>query len=373
MTTAAGGPLAWWRARPEVLRGTGAPLQWPLAVGAAAGAALGGGAGLLLGFGERSIQSAVVAAFVLAAGSMLPARLAVPVAALVGATVLLSSVVADATTGSPAAAAVAMALVMFATSVLTASVPLGLLLGMCGSYVYMVVSGFGVIATYTRSLDAFRGLVVSLVGVLAALVGVAVLSWVRRGRDAGSPPGDAADRSSTARPDVVGPVLASLRTFDRHARDGVRRGLALGVAMFLFQVSGTRDAFWMLLAAFVVLLPNGRSPLPNALARVAGTFAGALVVGGLAVVLPPTLLLPLGAAAMILSLAYAQRSAAMAATLGAMAAVVLVGVPEGAVLPWAVSRFVDTLVGATLGLVFGYLLWPKDKPVVEVPPDDVPG
>jgi hypothetical protein len=52
----------------------------------------------------------------------------------------------------------------------------------------------------------------------------------------------------------------SLRSFDEHARDGVRRAIPLAVLMFFFQRDGGRDAFWSFFGAYLVLLTTGKTP-----------------------------------------------------------------------------------------------------------------
>jgi hypothetical protein len=43
-------------------------------------------------------------------------------------------------------------------------------------------------------------------------------------------------------------MWSALRSFDEHARDGVRRAVPLAVLMFFFQQEGGRDAFWIFFA-----------------------------------------------------------------------------------------------------------------------------
>ena len=54
--------------------------------------------------------------------------------------------------------------------------------------------------------------------------------------------------------------MASLRSFDERARDGVRRAVPLAILMFFFQLNGRRDAFWTFFAAYLVLLTPGKTP-----------------------------------------------------------------------------------------------------------------
>lgn len=278
-----------------------------------AGMAAGYLAAHALGFGERGVQSAVVAAL-------------------------------------------AMAAIAFLTSVLTAAQPVGLLIGMVTSCAYFLVTGTGVIAARVIGRDLPEIGVLSLVGLAAGLVLVVVRALVEQALRPipDTPPGP--------RTLLLAPVARSVRTFDRHAQDGVRRAIALGLAMYAFQSIATHDAFWVMLTVFVILLPNGRSTVGKALARVAGTVVGvgfAVVISSL---LPDAVVRPLAVLALAISLALSTRSAWLSVAMGAVAASVLTGLPRDDVAGFAAARLVDTLIGTALALAAGYLLWPRATP-----------
>jgi hypothetical protein len=149
-----------------------------------------------------------------------------------------------------------------------------------------------------------------------------------------------------------------VRTFDSHARDGVRRALALGVAMFAFQTLATHNAFWVMLTVFVILGPAGRPSPLTAARRVVGTLAGVLAAVAVAQVLPWPAVLAISVAALALSLAASTRSTAVSAAFGAAAAAMLVALPSGDFLGHAAARLVDTVIGAAIAVVCGWLLWP---------------
>jgi hypothetical protein len=54
-------------------------------------------------------------------------------------------------------------------------------------------------------------------------------------------------------------MWASLRSFDEHTRDGVRRAIPLAIGMFSCQRTLAHDSLWVFLAAFAVLLPTEKS------------------------------------------------------------------------------------------------------------------
>ena len=100
-------------------------------------------------------------------------------------------------------------------------------------------------------------------GLLVAFVGTAV----RRRHEP--------DQVRAARaPMPIRPILASLRSFDERARDGVRRAVPLAILMFFFQLNGGRDAFWAFFAAYLVLLAPGKTPRSLAAAAWAAPCSG---------------------------------------------------------------------------------------------------
>ena len=339
-----------------------APVLWTALLGVVCGGLAGAGIAFLADLGTRSITAGLVGAFVGATGFAGTRRLSLLFALATAVCVSAGTVLAVGTTGLPLAAALAMAAVAFLTSIATASPPVGTILGSLVSVAYLLASGLGVVAESMLGMDVQRGAVVSLLGSAGGLA--TTLAWyvVRRdGREAPTTGSDPAERH--AHPPVWAPMIRAVRTFDGHARDGVRRALALGLAMLAFQVVGTRDAFWMLMAAFVVLSPSGKSPLASAIVRVAGTFVGVAALVLVALLLPQAAVVVLGVVSMALSIAYSQRSATLSAAMGAAGAAVLVGLPTGEYAAWALHRLLDTVVGAAIALVVGYLLWPKDPTV----------
>src|SRR5512134_3382587 len=90
------------------------------------------------------------------------------------------------------------------------------------------------------------------------------------------------------------PMWESLRSFDEHARDGVRRAIPLAILMFFFQQEGGRDAFWIFFAAYIVLLTAGKAPKSLALVRVGSTLFGVVLLAVASLVVPDKLLFSLG-------------------------------------------------------------------------------
>jgi uncharacterized membrane protein YccC len=123
-------------------------------------------------------------------------------------------------------------------------------------------------------------------------------------------------------------MWASLRSFDEHARDGVRRAIPLAILMFFFQREGGRDAFWIFFAAYIVLLSTGKAPKSLALARVGSTLFGVVLLAFVSLLALDKVLFSLGLL------------------------ILLAGVGLSPPYP---------IVGCAIALVATYVLWPRDK------------
>lgn len=336
--------------------------QWRLMGAILLGMVAGFAVAWLLGWGERGIQSAIVAALTLASGSSGRLRTALPVAALLGLIVVAFSTVGAVTTGYPALAALAMAGVAFSTSIMAAAQPVGLLIALVASNAYFLVTGVGVLEAKAVGGDLGQVGVLGLIGLLTGLVLVALRALVEQALGTAPPA-----RERAVAPALVPPMLTSLRTFDDHAKDGVRRALALGITMFGFQYYASHNAFWVMLTVFVILGPKGRPTLALAARRVVGTLLGVLVVTALASLLPTGLAAALGILALAASLAASSRSTTVSAAFGAAAAAVLTALPSGDFAGYAGARLVDTLIGVSIALAAGFLLWPRSGGSTRVP------
>jgi len=291
---------------------------------------------------------------------------ALPVAAVVGIVVVVYSTVGALTTGYPIASALAMAAVAFTTTVMTAAKPVGLLVGMVASLAYFLVTGVGVLEHEAIGHDMGRIGILGLIGFVVGLALVAIRAGVEQAIGLAPP-------STKARPSLLAPMVASVRSFDDTTKDAIRRAIALGLAMLGFQLVADHNAFWVMLTVFVILQPNGRSTVSSALLRVLGTFVGVVGVVALSAILPSSMAMPIALLSLATSLALSTRSTWLSAAFGAAAAAVLVGLPNGNIVGYAGARLVDTVIGATLALVAGYVLWPRSGPSGASVPEDLAG
>ena len=284
--------------------------QWRLMAAILIGMGVGFGVAWLLGFGERGIQAAIVSGLTLASGSSGRLRTALPVACLLGGIVVVFSTIGAVTTGHPGLAAAAMAAVAFSTSIMAAAQPVGLLVALVASNAYFLVTGVGVLAAKTIGGDLGE------IGVLGA-----PRPGDRPAAGHHPGPGRAGNRKRPARtrprtcPRPPGAMKASLLSFDDHAKDGVRRALALGLAMLAFQYYASHNAFWVMLTVFVILGPKGRPTLAIAARRVAGTVLGVFAVTAVASFVPTGFAAALGVLALAASLASSSRSTTVSAAL----------------------------------------------------------
>jgi MFS family permease len=322
-----------------------------LFIGAALSAPLPQFRGTLLG----ALAGVVVAA----AGSGGPSGISRRVAAISAALALLLTVVAFATGNRPFLAALAMAAVALVTSLAAAAGPLGGVLGFLGSLAYFLV------ATMARVSNLFE--LVSLrwaaahiaVGCLGGLLVVFIGTTVRRRNE----PDEI--KAATAPPIELRSMWTSLRSFDEHARDGVRRAIPLAILMFFFQRDGGRDAFWTFFAAYLVLLTAGKNPKSLALVRVGSTLFGVIVLAVASLVVPDRVLFSFGIVILFAGIGLSPAYQIIGGGLTTIGSVLLARAPTGAVGDWAQRRLLDTILGCAIALVATYLLWPRDRETQE--------
>lgn len=183
------------------------------------------------------------------------------------------------------------------------------------------------------------------------------------------PAGDQPSRAERAAERSRSTAKATGRLLLEHAsprsavfRNSVRGAVALSVAVFVIQVASVQHAFWVVLAALVVLRSNALGTGATIFSAVAGTVVG-IVVGGALIYaigtdeavlwafLPPAILLA----------AYAPRAISFAAGQAGFTVVVLIVfniiVPTGWTL--GLLRVEDVLIGCGISLAVGVLFWPR--------------
>ena len=333
---------------------TGTPPMWRPVSYAVAGLLVGGAFGVLLAPQKGAVLAALTGALTAAAGSTGPTKVSLRLASFAAAAGMLTVFAAFAVTGHPWWAAAAMATIAVFTSCVAAAGPAGAALGMLGSFGFVLAvvgtATVGMVPDVSLLSGALRVLLGAVGGLLVALVG----GRIRNPR--------ASRRAGPDIPAPWGPTWASLRSFDEHARDGVRRAIPLGIGMFVYQRTLDHDTLWVFLAAFAVLLPTGKTPTRVAAARVGSTIVGVLLLTVLDRFIGGAVLFTVAILFLLIGIAYKRTYPLQAGALSAMGAVLLVAGPTGNLETWAGHRLLDTLVGCAMALASMYLLWPKDKP-----------
>ena len=348
MTT--GATLGWRR----WFASTGSPPMWRPVAYAVAGLLIGGAFGVLLAPQKGAALAALTGALVAAAGATGPAKVSLRLASFAAVAGMVTVFAAFAVTGHPWWAAAAMALVAVLTSCVGAAGPVGAALGMLGSFGFVLAvvgtATVGMVPDVSLLSGALRVLLGAAGGLLVAVVGGRFRNR-RTGHGAG--------------PDIPAPwrpMLASLRSFDEHTRDGIRRAIPLGIGMFIYQRTLDHDTLWVFLAAFAVLLPTGKTPTRVAAARVVSTIVGVLLLTVLDRIVGGAVLFTIAMLFLLVGIAYKRTYPLQAGALSAMGAILLVAGPTGDLETWAGHRLLDTLLGCAMALASMYLLWPKDKP-----------
>ena len=324
--------------------------------GLVAGAAL---TGLLPDF-RGTLLGALAGVIVAAAGSGGPSGISRRVALIAAALGFLLMTVAFATGTHPVWAALAMAAVALLTSLGAAWGPLWSVLGFLLSLAYMLIATTARVANLYDLVSPGWAAAHIAMGCLGGLLVVFVgTAWRRRNE-----PEEV--RAATA-PLPVSAMWESLRSFDEHARDGVRRAIPLAVLMYFFQLDGGRDAFWTFFAAYLVLLTPGKNPKSLAAVRVGTTLLGVVLLAVASVVVPDRVLFSLGVVILFTGVGLSPPYPIVAGALTTIGSVLLAGAPTGDATSWAGHRLLDTIVGCAVALVATYLLWPRDRETEAAP------
>ena len=252
--------------------------MWRPVLYAVAGLVVGGALGAVLTPQKGAVLAALTGALVAAAGSRGPTKVALRLASLATAAAVIVVFAAFAVTGHPWWAAAAMAAVAVLTSAVAAAGPIGAALGMLGSVGFVLAVVGAATVGLVPDVSVLSGALRAVLGAVGGLIVAAVGAMLRNRRASDG------DGAGPEIPAPWGPMWASLRSFDEHTRDGVRRAIPLAIGMFIYQRTLDHDSLWVFLAAFAVLLPTGKTAVRVAAARVISTVVGVLVISVLGLV-----------------------------------------------------------------------------------------
>ena len=155
-----------------------------------------------------------------------------------------------------------------------------------------------------------------------------------------------------------GAVLRAAAT-RQAAANGARIGLCMGSATAItVGMHEPAHAFWLPLTVAVVVRPEYASVFVRTINRVCGTMVGAAVAAGVLWAYPSGIAVAIAAAAALgFSVLTAPKLYGFS-IIGVTASALLSGSIGHVDLVLPVLRLLDTVIGAAVAIVFGYLLWP---------------
>ena len=329
---------------------------WGLSLGGLIGGGLGFSIGSQLLPTEAAVGAGVTAILVTAIGLATPRGLRSKLAPLTGLIALVALLLAHLGTGSPLVSGLAMGAVMFVSAISSAGGRAVAVIGTVLGTAYFIPAVVGYTADISTPDTALQG----ILGVAAGLLTVALLArFVEPLEAPGTPQPDARLEGK----DDTGPLhamLAAARTRSPLRAYAVRRAIVIGIAVGVYQASGSHNVFWVALTLFAVLSPDESSTWGKALNRSVGTIAGALLVGALAQVLEPEIVIGIGVAALIIGVSFMKRNYAVYSAGMAMLIVALFGASDNQFFEWAGLRILDTVIGVTIAIASLYLLPYRD-------------
>lgn len=320
------------------------------------------------GFGFIAIISGIVAACTAYSSYGYQLSTAIPRSLYFALFFTATSLLIVMTTGIPWLAAVAMAAMAFVGSVLTTAGALGLNAALMSSTAYLLMSGFSLILIKDQAFPFWLVILAALVG---ALVGVAmstlssfVLSLLKRPHTQQVP-------RIVSLSSMFSSMASAIRDSRRAHRDGIRRAVALGIAMLIFQSVPTHDGFLLLMTTAIVLPVYGRVTLLTVGSRLLTSFMAI----GIALILPFVLPRASVTVIAILIIAYAIASALRSTThslaAAGMAFLLLIGAPGAELGIYAGWRLIDVAAGFVIAWVCGYVFWPKQPLMITPIPSDL--
>ena len=318
---------------------------------------VGAAAGKALGYDEQAIASGLISLFVVGTALAVPEPVSYRAAVAIGLVATLGLLIAEATTGDPIPAGIAMGVVSLLMS-----------LGRAGGKVSFVV---GLVLGTAYFLPATLGLVdgiggedvaeIGLAGIVVGLILAMAVSTLHRlfGKES---PAEEKEPRTAERPGPALPLMwAELRGLGPDARTGIRRGLLLGTVMALYQVDGNVNFFWILLTINLILQPDPNAAVNRALSRSTGAVIGALLVGVLSQFIPGTTMIILGVLAVLFGISWYRKDYTVYAACVTFLAVSIYGADTGSFWEWAGLRAMDTLIGAAVAIASIYLIFPERK------------
>lgn len=291
------------------------------------------------------------------AGLQVPKEKSLGASLITGVVVMVSLLLAWVTAGQGVLAGITTGLVMFLSALAARQQGTVKTLGMAIGTLYFLFAILGIANHLSGSGQAMT--IVELSG-LGSLVGIGflivlhlvnVLTRYQLISDR-KPAPKAATSPDTGSFFARGPGL----------RYAIARGLLLGIGMGIYQADQNNSVFWVMIAIWVVLQPEGAATWEIALKRGLGILAGCLAIGVLTQFVSQETVIWIAFALLLVGLAYYRRSYAIYQTCMSMLIVALYADVTGeGIVHWALMRILDNAIGIILALALAYFVLP-DRP-----------
>ena len=340
------------------------PLDLRLSALAIVSLLAGAGAAVATGFDQASaVAGGMISLFVVVAAIAAPQPATLKAAVASGVVALLAVLLANATGSAPVVAGVSMAAVALLTGVAIAGGPIAGAIGAIIGVAYFLPAALSLTLDDSLGETAEVGLV-GLAAGLAIVTAVVLIQRTERLQPKQKDENAASRSGGGGEPDGPG-SLALIANAIRHPSPernyGMRRALLLGTGMGVYLATENHNVFWVLLTIFIVLKPKMESAWTAAIDRSKGAIAGAIAVGALAQVLPAEVVVGIGLAGLVVTLAYYRRNYAVYSAGISFLVVALLGEQQGDLLSWAALRAADTLLGAAIAITAVYLILPEKE------------
>lgn len=348
---------------PEGEKPEKAPLQWKLLAIGLPVMALGFAGAALIGETKNGLGAALIAMFTVIAAIASPREKLWRGTVIIGSSTFLMLILAAATIQTPVLAGLSMFTVAFLGTIIGTAGQALSVAGILVSMAYLIPAATGI----ASSLSVAKAAELGAAGLVAAAIAIAVIIAIRaiKGDPADGPveDGEADGEEAPEEPALsVGAQVRAAMTFrDATFRYALRRGLALGIAMGIFAATESHNVFWVMLTIFIVLQPDPASSWHKALSRSAGVMIGAVLVAGLGQFLPAEAIIGIGVVTLLGGLVWMQRSYTVFAAGISFLVVAIFGASQNQFANWAALRILDTLIGAAIALLVGYILFPDRR------------
>ena len=165
--------------------------------------------------------------------------------------------------------------------------------------------------------------------------------------------------------DQLGTLRANLSLRSPYAQHGIRLAVTLATATLLYRALGIQHGYWMTMTAAIVLRPDFTTTFARGIARIVGTVLGALLAGGLALLVPKSPAVDVALAILFATLTFATPNVNYAFFAAALTAYIifLFSLLGTSAHTAGAQRVIATILGGGLAelAVFLYPAWEADR------------